>query len=296
MIKPLPRIGVDQAYYCLLTQDDSSGVTYGSPTRMQGVNSISYNPNSQMEVYYADDGAYTSASQDGDIDLTVNIADLDPSVYAEILGVTRGANGVIDESKTDNPPELAFGYRTQKSNGEYRFIWVLKGKFSKPAVEAQTKGSSINFQGTELNFKGLNRDYDGKKRRRVDSDDESIPTGVTATTLNNATTGWFSDPDYVVVAAGTPLADVAAASGSGSGEIDLTFTAPAGATSVKAQINDAALGSTWVDATTAAAITAASTTATITGLTPGNTYDCRLVVTGGASNGISNTDDAVALA
>lgn len=294
MIKPLPRIGVDQAYYALLTQDNDSGVAYGTPTRMQGVNSISYNPNSQLEVYYADDGAYTSASQDGDIDLTVNVADLDPSVYAEILGVTRGANGVIDEAKTDDPPELAFGYRTQKSNGEYRFIWILKGKFSKPAVEAQTKGNAINFQGTELNFKGLNRDYDGKKRRRVDSDDENIPTGVTAATLNSAVTGWFSDPDYVVVAAGTPLSDVVASTGSGSGEIDLAFTAPSGATAVKAQIRDAAISSEWVDATTAAAITAASTSATITGLTPGNTYSCRLVVTGGASNGISNTDDAAA--
>jgi phi13 family phage major tail protein len=294
MTKPLPRIGVDQAYFALLTQDNASGVVYGTPTQMQGVRQIAYNPNPQQEVYYADDGAYTTISQDGDIDMVVTVADLDPAIYATILGVTQsGTNGVIEEDKTDNPPELAFGYRTQKSNGEYRYIWVLKGKFSKPALDAQTKSDSINAQDREINFKGLNRDYDGKKRRRVDSDDDLLPTGVTNAILNDDTTGWFSDPDFQPVAPGTPLSDVAAATGSGSGEIDLTFTAPTGATSVKAQIYDGAYG-TWVDATTQAPITAISTSATITGLTASNTYTCRLVVIGGGSNGISNTDSAAA--
>jgi len=297
MPKPLPRIGVDKAFYALLTQDTDAGVVYGAPVAMQGIKQIAYNPNAQMQVYYADDGAYTTISQDGDIDLVVTLADLDPAVYAAILGVAQNAaSGVIDEDKTDNPPELAFGYRTQKSNGEYRYIWVLKGKFSKPALDAQTKSNSISAQERELNFKGLNRDYDGKKRRRVDSDDVLLPVGLTNTALVNSSTGWFSNPDYVPVAPGTPLADVAAVvSAATNGGIDLTFTAPTGATSVKAQVRDSAVG-TWVTAATLGTITGTSTTATITGLTEGNTYDCRLVVIGGASNGISNVDDAPAKA
>ena len=36
-------------------------------------------------------------------------------------------------------------------------------------------------------------------------------------------------------------------------------------------------------------ITSESTGADIAGLTPGNTYNCRLIVTGGSRNGISNS-------
>jgi len=297
MTKPLPRIGVDRLFYALITQDDASAIVYGSTVQMQGVSQVGYNPNTQLAVYYADDGAYESVSQDGEADISINVADIDPAIYAEIMGVTQSAsNGVISEGKEDSAPLLAIGYRTQKSNGEYRYIWVLKGRFGKPQLVAQTKGATINMQEREIMFKGLNRDYDGKKRRKVDSDDVLLPVGVTNTILNDSATGWFSDPDFAPIAPGTPLSDVAAVTGVGvSGSIDLTFTAPTGATAVKAQIYDAAFG-VWYDATTAAAITAVSTTAIITGLTASNTYTVRLVVTGGASNGISNTDSAAAKA
>lgn len=296
MDKPLPRIGVDKLYWAKLLTDTSSGATYDTPVHLKGVTSVGYNPNSQVGVFYADDGAYEAYSQDGEADVTISVADLEPQHYAELMGVTRDSNGLIKEGNNDNAPEGAIGYRTQKSNGEYRYIWFYKGKFSKPQVNAETKGNAPNFQQQEITYKGLNRDYDGYKRRRFDSDDDDLPVGLTNTILASDVSGWFSTPDYVPTAPGTPLSDVAAVTGvGGSGTIDLTFTAAAGATSIKAQIYDAAYGE-WKDATTSAAITASSTAATITGLTAGNTYTCRLVVNGGTSNGISNTDDAAAAA
>lgn len=294
MDKPLPRIGVDKLYAALVTSDDSSGVVYGTPFALQGVTEIGYNPNTQMAVFYADDGAYESISQDGETDLNIKVADLLPAHYALLMGVTQSANGVIDEDRDDNPPEVAIGYRTKKSNGEYRYVWVLKGKFGKPQISAQTGAGSINMQQMEIPYKGLNRDYDGKKRRKVDTDDDLFPTGLTNAAMANEVTGWFSSPDYVPVAPGTPIADLAAATGSGAaGTMALTFSAPTGATSVKVQAQDAAFG-TWVDVETSATITDASTGATVEGLTAGNTYSVRLVVVGGTKNGISNTASAVA--
>jgi len=295
--KPLPRIGVDRAFYCPITTDDSAEIVYGTPVELLGVSQVRYNPNTQMAVFYADDGAYESVSQDGETDLLLNAADLDPDDYAFLMGLTQSATtGVIDEDTDDNPPTVAFGYRTQKSDGSYRYIWILKGKFGKPSLDALTKSNSINMQEREIPFKGLNRDYDGKKRRRVDSDDALLPTGLTNAALNSSVTGWFSDPDYAPVAPGTALSDVVAVvSEETNGGIDLTFTAAAAATGITAQVYDAVYG-TWKTVSTLATITAASTTATITGLTEGNTYTCRLIVVGGGSNGITNTDSAPAKA
>ncbi len=66
-----------------------------------------------------------------------------------------------------------------------------------------------------------------------------------------------------------------------------TWTAATGATSVNIQQSLFGTG-TWTDAATAA-LDAASTTGTVTGLTPGETYDFRLFVVGGSFAGASNT-------
>ena len=46
-------------------------------------------------------------------------------------------------------------------------------------------------------FKGVQRLSDGKVFRRIDSNDTSLPSRVTATTL---LTDFFDDPDFVPVA------------------------------------------------------------------------------------------------
>jgi len=292
MPKPLPRIGVDKLYYCPIISDTESGITYGSPVWMQGVTDIGYKPNPQNVVFAADDGIYDSISNDGEIEVDITVADMLDSVYAYLMGATIGSNGTIVEGNNDIPPEVAVGYRSMKSNGYYRYEWLLKGRFMKPDQTSQTKGgSNLTTQTTQAKFKVINRTYDGNTRRRHDSDSSLNPTGLTDALLASATTGWFSSPDYVPTAPGTAISDFAVVTG-GSGELTASWTAATGADSVKIQI-ETYLGN-WEDATTSAALDETSTGATITGLTAGNTYNCRLVVVGGASNGISNEDSAAA--
>lgn len=295
MEKQSVAIGVDRLVIALLTSDTSSGVVYGTPEEIKGVSEIGLTINNSRGVFYADDGSYETYEQQGDIDALISLAGLSAEKRAEYTGASySSANGAAVDGKSDNPPYVAIGFRTQKANTKYRYVWLLKGQLSKPNRTNQTKGSTTNPQPEQYNFKALHREYDGNWRRTLDSDDANCPTGLTDALLYNITTGWFSNPDYVPVAPGTAIADLAASSGTGSGEIDLTFSAATSATSVKVQVNDAALGSTWIDATTSAALDATSTTATVTGLTAGNTYNLRLVVVGGTKNGISNTASAAA--
>ena len=292
MTKPMPRIGVDKLFFALVTSDTTASAVYGAPKQLPGVSSIGYKPNSQVVKYFADDGVYAVSHGDGGVEVEIKVADLLPEDYATLIGAQISSTGVVEEYNKETPPEVAIGYRSLKSNGYYRYEWLMKGQFSKPDQESATKGESIENKDRTIKFTPMNRVSDGKVRRFFDSDGENVPVGLSDSDLVNASTGWFSGPDYVPVASGTPLSDVAASTGASTGEISLAFTAPTGATSVRAQIET--FDGTWAYVATKAALNASSTSVIIENLTAGNTYNCRLVVAGGASNGVSNADSASA--
>lgn len=199
--RPVPKIGVDMLYVAPITKDDESGIEYGAAIRLPGLNSIGYDPATQSGTYDADDGAYETMSGDGETKVTIKVADLLSEHYALLLGVSQDTTGVLEEGIADNPPEMAVGFRSQKSDGSYRFVWCLKGKFAKSAEAYATKSTSgVAFNDRELVFTALNRVYDGKKRRQLDSNDPKLPEGTTLVTLSEPTTGWFSDPDFVPTA------------------------------------------------------------------------------------------------
>lgn len=294
MAQPLPRIGVDMLYVAQVLQDTADGTQYGGSRWLQGLNNIGYDLGTQSQTYDADDSAYAVVSGDGNAQLAIRVADLTPEDRAWILGLMRDQYGVVSSGTTDNPPEMSVGFRSQKSNGQYRFVWLLKGRFQKGSETYTTKGSNgITFNDTEIIFTALNRASDGKKDRQIDSDDPAIPAGMTVGMLSDPETGWFSSPNYIPTVTGSPISDLVATTGAGdNGTIDLTFSAPAGATSAKVQAKQ--IDGSWVDVQTAAAITASSTTATVTGLVAGNTYTLRMIVVGGEKAGASNEQSAKA--
>lgn len=196
--RPVPKIGVDMLFVAPVTKDDETGTEYGAAIRLPGLNNIGYDPATQSSTYDADDGSYVTASGDGETKVTIKVADLLSEHYALLLGVSQDDTGVLEEGIADNPPEMAVGFRSQKSDGSYRFVWCLKGKFAKSSETYSTKSTSgVTFNDRELVYTALNRVYDGKKRRQLDSDDPKLPEGTTLITLSELTTGWFSDPDFV---------------------------------------------------------------------------------------------------
>lgn len=287
MSKPLPRIGVDKLYYAPIIEDTTEKTTYDKPVHMQGVTDIGYKPNSKQVTFAADDGIYASITTDGEIEVEISVADILAGDYAYLMGSAISANGVVTEGSSDVPKEVALGYRSMKSDGTYRYEWILKGTFAKPDQTSKSKGQRVEPQSKTVKFAALNRTSDSNTRRWYDSDNKDAPVGLTDSALQDETTGWFANPDYVPTAPGIAISDLSASAGTLAGEIDLTFSAAAGADTITVQICDNALG-VWADAGMKTAIDETSTSGTIENLTAGNTYNIRLIVLGGASNGISN--------
>lgn len=185
----MATIGLRDVHYALLTSDGSTGTVYSAPVKIAGAISANINPNTSSATLFADDGPYDSAATLGEISLELNLADVPPTASAAMLGHSY-KNGLLVKKSSDQPPYLAIGYRSLKSNGQYRYTWLYKGKFTDGEQNNQTKGDSIEYQTPTITGAFVKRDFDDAWQIEADSDDTAVKSGVI--------TGWFTavvDPD-----------------------------------------------------------------------------------------------------
>lgn len=178
----MATIGLRDVHYAILQSDTSAGATYGTPERLVGAISANVNPNTSSATLFADDGPYDSASTLGEIELELNMADIPAAASNKLLGHTY-KNGVLIKKASDQPPYVAVGYRSLKSNGAYRYTWLLKGKFADGEQSNQTKGDSIEYSTPTITGAFVKRDYDDAWQVEADSDDTTINPGTI--------TNWF---------------------------------------------------------------------------------------------------------
>ena len=126
--------------------------------------------------------------------LELNVADLKADDRALLLGASY-VNGIPGSEGFDVPPYVAIGMSILKSNGARRLIWYLKGKFTAPDDNNQTKADSINWNTPTITGNFLKRDSDGQWRVAVDTDDANVNAAV----IN----GWFTTPNVVALAPST---------------------------------------------------------------------------------------------
>lgn len=198
MEKQSVRIGVDRFFYAMIESEDDTGITYQDelPVHLPGVNAIALNVNSAIGSFYADDGIFETYQTEGDYDIQVKFAGISNEVASKLTGATY-ERGLLVDKKNDTSPYMAIGFRTQKSNGEYRYVWIYKGRFTKPDMQGFTKSNSISPQSDVYSFKAVSRLSDGAWRQMLDSDDAEIINKMTNSELNNPSTGWFCDPNFV---------------------------------------------------------------------------------------------------
>lgn len=190
------RIGCDNLVYAKMTTEDTATTppTYGDVTKAPGVMSININPNGSIETLFADDGPMETASTLGKIDVEIQKNELTTQNKADLLGHEIDTNGAVVYGDNDVAPYVAIGFRTLKSNGKYRYVWLYKGKFAEPEDQNETKGDSINFQSDTITgqFAKLNYAYtvNGKPKRPWKYELDGDNTEADEQTMTN----WFNKP------------------------------------------------------------------------------------------------------
>jgi len=251
-------IGLSHFYYSLLNYDTSAGVSYQTPVALKGAISVSYNPNSEVSTLFADDGPYDTAETIGEIELEVGIADISQEDYAALMGHTI-SGGVLNELATDQPVDVAFGFRAKRSNSGYSYFWFLKGKFNKPSMDHETKGDSISWQTPTMMGKFVQRIYDGrfKSSTRDDATDYTAAIGTAWFTTVYGTTADTTAPTF-----SSSIPSAGSTSATQTTNITLTFSEPILSSTVTAanfmilQVSSAA--------TVSATLTVSSSTVTMT--------------------------------
>ncbi len=140
------RIGCDQLHYAPVTKDDGEDLVIGTPVALPGVMKLNINPNSSQDTLFYDDGPGDVASTLGNIEVELDKNALSTAQKAALLGHEVDDKGGLVYAANSVPPWVALGFRTLKSNGKYRYVWLFKGKFMEPSDNNETKGDSIQFQ------------------------------------------------------------------------------------------------------------------------------------------------------
>lgn len=146
------RIGCDNLVYAIQTTEDTStsAPVYSEPKAAPGVMAININPNPSQETLFADDGPMETATTLGKIDVEIQKNELTTQNKADLLGHAVDTNGGLVYGDSDVPPFVAIGFRTLKSNGKYRYVWMYKGKFTDPDDQNKTKGDNVEFQADTI--------------------------------------------------------------------------------------------------------------------------------------------------
>lgn len=180
----MPRIGVSKLYYAICTKDDNTGVTYGTPKRIVGLNTIDINPTVQKATAYGDNAPLETASNISEITLSFESVYLPLEDRASLLGHTVD-NGVMVSSANDTAPYVAIMFEAQQTGGAVQYEKFLKGQFSENQETFNTKGENTEFANFSMEGSFVARAYDGKWRKTAVSTDTKLATSWYASVEGN---------------------------------------------------------------------------------------------------------------
>lgn len=178
------EIGLNGFHYAILNSDTDTELTYATPAAVPGIIGLTINTNPVKGTLFADDGPLESAINMGEVTVDLELADVPYEVQAALLGHTLSAGGVLSRKSTDTAPYVAIGFKTIKSNGKYRYVWLTKGKFSISTEEHKTRTDQVTYNTAKLTGTFVKRVYDDEWYRATDED----ATGFTEATA----TAWFT--------------------------------------------------------------------------------------------------------
>ncbi len=185
----MSQVGLRDLHIAVLTKDDIEEASYETPIRIAGAINATINPTVNTQELFADDQLWESISALGKVDVEVESADLSLETRALLAGKTL-LNGVFIESADTTAPHVALGFRSQKSSGAYRYIWLLKGMPQPIAEDFATKTDSVDHKTPKIKFTFMPRIFDQEWKHTADDDHEDFMRAET----------WF---DKVPVGEGT---------------------------------------------------------------------------------------------
>jgi phi13 family phage major tail protein len=181
----MPRqVGLRDIHIAILKTDTAIEVTYEKPIKLERAISAKLTPKMNSENIYSDDSVEEILQVFEGVDVEIEVNQLALTSRAILQG-SKIVKGVLIENKDNIAPTIALGFKSKKSNGKYRFVWLLKGKFEIASDEYDTEQDKPAVKSAKLTGNFYSRDFDGNYRFLADEDE----TGVDLAIIES----WFVD-------------------------------------------------------------------------------------------------------
>lgn len=170
--------GVDGLVAAEVLTDDNEltgGYTTDDVFEVAGVAEISKTTETDSSTSYYNNVAAIVINSEGSDEITITASIPDLATYAKLLGKTidTTTGAMIDGEAT--PKYFALGYRFKKTDGTYRYVWRLKGRFAIPDETSHTEDDSTDTNNMELVYTGISTTHSftkgGKPAKAVVVDD-----------------------------------------------------------------------------------------------------------------------------
>lgn len=178
-------VGLKNVVIAPLITDTEETLTYGELQLMAGAIEASITPESaDPDVQYADDNEFDVLYPDPQLAFKTKMADIPLLIQEMIFGNKVDDNGVLIRTASDKPPYFAVGFKSEKTNGSYRYVWLFKVR-AKPVTEnyATREGNSVTRQTGEVEWVAIKRTHDGRYQAVADEGENGFTSEKGATFL-----------------------------------------------------------------------------------------------------------------
>jgi len=138
--------GCDMAHYAILQTDIATppGATpvapvYTEPKPLLDLTEIGVSSSDTFDVVHADNAPKIPLASKSEKTLNIVRFDYSPEEKAALLGWERTAEGDYFETASSLPPDIALGFRIEKSDQSYLYVWLFKGKIAINQTNATTR-------------------------------------------------------------------------------------------------------------------------------------------------------------
>lgn len=174
-------IGLKNVVIAPLETDTEEGHTYGTVQALAGAVEASITPdNTDPDILYADDVEFDTLYADPEVSFKLKMADIPLSIQEMILANRIDDKGVLVRTAQDKPPYFAVGFKSEKSNGKFRYVWLFKTR-AQPITEsfATKEGDKVTRQNPEVEFTAIKRTHDGLWQAVADEGENGFTAGDT---------------------------------------------------------------------------------------------------------------------
>ena len=188
-------VGLKNMVLAPLSVDTEATITYGALQLVAGAIEATITPeNSDPEVQYADDIEFDVLYPDPELSFKTKMADIPLQIQEAIFGNRIDDKGVLVRASVDKPPYFAVGFKSEKANGKFRYVWLYKVR-AKPITEtyATKEGGTITRQTGEVEWTAIKRTHDGLYQAVADEGENGFTAVLGATFLDTV-----YDPTFTV--------------------------------------------------------------------------------------------------